>query len=68
MAKEEADKAQQETQKTSEVAEQVEKKKGGFLSWLKPEAAGASLQAPQHPHPHLAYNTYHTPALSLPTV
>lgn len=34
--KEEAGKAQQETQKTYEpLAEQVEKKKGGFMSWLK---------------------------------
>ena len=34
--KEEAGKAQPETQKTSEpLAEQVEKKKGGFMSWLK---------------------------------
>jgi hypothetical protein len=44
--KEEAGKAQQETQKTSEVAEQVEKKKGGFLSWLKFELA---LQPGQEP-------------------
>ncbi|KAJ5700763.1 hypothetical protein N7536_003776 [Penicillium majusculum] len=34
--KEEAAKAQPETQKTSEpLAEQAEKKKGGFMSWLK---------------------------------